>query len=145
MTPQISTAVRAAWWRQGWSRLWTENRKTGPYAPVRTIRSESRFEKERPNCEKCNAPMMWFWANDFTGWLCMSRVCRSRIGVVKTRCGRCLKTMVCEWPEPCSFGGKETTAKGYAAAALQSDSVLIVCDDCLPKMRGVDLSELHFE
>lgn len=114
-------------------------------ARMRKHLADARYDHERPKCARCKVKMSWFWASDFTGWSCDTTGCRSRIAVIKTKCNRCLQPMVCEWQEPCSYGGREVTGRNYMALALQSDSVVIACDTCLSKMRDVKLEDLCCE
>ncbi len=53
--------------------------------------------------------------------------------------------MVCEWLEPCTYGGREVTGRNYMALALQNEAVVIACDSCLSKMRDVKLEDLCCE
>ncbi len=62
---------------------------------------------------------------------------------IRTLCTVCLKPIQQEWPDQMTFGGVTCTATEYVAQALRSESVYIVCAECLAKMPDVRLEDMR--
>lgn len=63
--------------------------------------------------------------------------------ILKTLCTRCQAPIICEWPDKMTFGGDPVTPAEYMSKALQSERVLVVCNNCLAEMPDVKLEDMR--